>query len=160
MPAVASCAPLPYVDACTVAHVVVRAGMPPSDMSPGFHVVARSGGKIELAPTYTVAVAVTDGSAWLVATTWHVASPSGATYAPVASIVPQLASAIDHATAVSSVPVTVAVNATDCPDASDATAGAMSIAMPLPPASSPLFEDGWLQATSASANAISLIGIE
>src|SRR5262249_62175600 len=42
MPADASDAPFPYVEALTVAQTVVRAGIPPD--RPGFHVVARSGG--------------------------------------------------------------------------------------------------------------------
>ena len=43
IPADASLAPLPYVEALMVAHTVVRAGIPPG--MPGFHVVRRAVGR-------------------------------------------------------------------------------------------------------------------
>src|SRR5262245_23376396 len=67
MPAVASWAPSPYVEAFTFAQTVVRAGIPPG--TPGFHAVRRSADSAVKPLTFTVAAAFLEGSATLVATT-------------------------------------------------------------------------------------------
>ncbi len=60
-----------------MAQTVVRLGMPPA--TPGFQTVSRSGGsRPEELPTVTVAAALLEGSATLVATTWKVPVVPGA----------------------------------------------------------------------------------
>ena len=72
-----------------------------------FHGLTALKGRQGTAPsnTSTVAVPLLPGSAWLVATTWHVAEAAGAVYTPAAVIDPQLA---DQATVLGTSPVTVA----------------------------------------------------
>jgi len=53
-------------------------GMPPTELSPGFHSVRRSGGTIRLLVTVTAARPLREGSATLVATTWKVPVVEGA----------------------------------------------------------------------------------
>lgn len=86
----------------------------------GVTLTATGGGA---AVTVTVAVSERAPSARLVATTVQVAATAGAVYTPAVVIVPQPAPGTDQVTEVSAAFVTVAVNATVPPAATDAVRG-------------------------------------
>jgi hypothetical protein len=105
----------------TVAQTTVRFGIPPIAFNPGFHVVLRSAAMIpvvsvvEGSATSTVAVAVLEVSATLVAWTVYVPAVAGAVYRPVASMAPAAGGpggSSAHVTDVVAAPVTVALNST------------------------------------------------
>ena len=76
--------------------------------------------------TVTVALALRLGSEWLAAVTWKMPSPAGAVKRPVASTLPPSA---DQTTAVSELPMTVALNFTVAPGSMAAEGGLIETSM-------------------------------
>src|ERR1700675_914218 len=117
----------------SVLQIVVRLGMPPTELSPGFHTVTRSAAISVVAFAVTVAVSLLDGSATLVATTWYVPAAAGAVYWPDESTLPPPASCTDQVTAVDCpvvAPLTVAAKVTLPAVATNATLGEIVTEIP------------------------------